>query len=484
MSVSRPAAVIVLAAGEGTRMKSRTPKVLHDLCGRSMLGHVLAAVQGLDPEQVIVVVGHGREAVAAHLAEVDPSVIPVVQDPRNGTGHAVRTAIETVGAPEGTTLVTYADTPLLRTETMAALLEGHEADGNAMTALTAEVPDPTGYGRIVRDDGGAVHEVVEEKDATPGQRAISEINSGVYVFDGSLLAEAVKRLSTANAQGEEYLTEVFALLRGDEHRVGATQVADHTEILGINDRVQLAETRRLLNERILVDLMRAGVTVIDPRTTWVDVHVTCEPDAVIQPDTQLMGFTHLASGAAVGPGCSLRDTTVGEYATVINAVCVRAEVGPDASVGPYVYLRPGTLLGEGAKVGSFVEVKAANVGDRSKVPHLSYVGDAEIGEDSNIGAATVFVNYDGQDKHRTNVGDHVRIGSDTMLVAPLDIGDGAYTAAGSVITEDVPPGTLAVARGRQRNVEGWVERKRPTTRSAEAARRARRASQPPEDTSA
>ncbi|MEU8198054.1 bifunctional UDP-N-acetylglucosamine diphosphorylase/glucosamine-1-phosphate N-acetyltransferase GlmU [Microbispora amethystogenes] len=472
MSVPRPAAVIVLAAGEGTRMKSKTPKVLHEVCGRTLVDHMLAAARGLTPERLVVVIGHAREQVGAHLAETAPDARLVVQEKRNGTGHAVRTALEAEGPIEGTILVTYGDTPLLRAETLAALLERHAADANAVTVLTAVVPDPTGYGRIVRDGDGAVLEIVEEKDASPEQRAITEMNSGVYAFDGALLADGLRRIGAANAQGEEYLTDVLAILREDGHRVGACVAADHAEVEGVNDRVQLAFVRRVLNDRILEAHMRAGVTVVDPAGTWVDAGVVMEPDVVIHPGTQLRGATRIGAGAEVGPGSTLTDTVVGEDAVVRNTVADGAEIGAGATVGPFAYLRPGTVLGRGGKIGAYVETKNARIGEGSKVPHLTYVGDATIGAGSNIGAACVFVNYDGVGKHHTVVGDHVRVGSDNMLVAPVTIGDGAYTAAGSVITSDVPPGAMAVARGRQRNIEGWVARRRAGTPSDEAARRA------------
>ncbi|MER7131064.1 bifunctional UDP-N-acetylglucosamine diphosphorylase/glucosamine-1-phosphate N-acetyltransferase GlmU [Streptosporangium saharense] len=472
MSVPRPAAVIVLAAGEGTRMKSKTPKILHELCGRTLVDHMLTAARGLEPGRLIVVIGHERDRVQEHLSLTSPDALPVIQEEQRGTGHAVRVVLETVGAIEGTVLVTYGDTPLLRTETLAALLERHEADGNAVTVLSAEVPDPYGYGRIVRDTTGAVLQIVEEKDATPGQRAIREMNSGVYAFDGALLADAVKRVSTSNAQGEEYLTDVLSILREDGHRVGAHVAADHVEVEGVNDRVQLAFARRVLNTRLLEAHMRAGVTVIDPANTWVDVDVTMEPDVVLHPGTQLHGRTALAEGAEVGPATTLTDTVVGERAVVRNAVCVEAEIGPEALVGPYAYLRPGTVLARKAKAGTYVEMKNAKVGEGAKVPHLTYAGDAVIGAGANIGASTIFVNYDGVNKHQTTVGEHAFVGCDTMLVAPVEIGDGAYTAAGSVIANDVPPGAIGVARERQRNIEGWVVRRRAGTRSAEAALRA------------
>ncbi|MER6630061.1 bifunctional UDP-N-acetylglucosamine diphosphorylase/glucosamine-1-phosphate N-acetyltransferase GlmU [Streptomyces sp. NPDC000987] len=475
MSAIRPAAVVVLAAGEGTRMKSATPKVLHEICGRSLVGHVLAAARELEPENLVVVVGHAREQVTAHLSEADPGVRTAVQAEQNGTGHAVRIALEELGGSvDGTVVVVCGDTPLLTGGTLGRLAATHSADGNAVTVLTAEVPDATGYGRIVRDDAGAVTEIVEHKDASEAQREIREINSGVFAFDGQLLADALKKLRTDNSQGEEYLTDVLGILRGAGHRVGASVAGDHREIAGINNRVQLAQARRILNDRLLTEAMLAGVSVIDPATTWVDVTVTFGQDAVVHPGTQLQGSTHLGEGAEVGPNCRLRDTRVGAGARVDNTVANGAEVGPGASVGPYAYLRPGTRLGAKGKIGTYVETKNASIGEGTKIPHLSYVGDATIGEYTNIGAASVFVNYDGQDKHHTTVGSHCRTGADNMFVAPVTVGDGAYTAAGSVITKDVPPGSLAVARGQQRNIEGWVARKRPGGAAAKAAEAASR----------
>ncbi|MBV7699646.1 bifunctional UDP-N-acetylglucosamine diphosphorylase/glucosamine-1-phosphate N-acetyltransferase GlmU [Streptomyces sp. TRM70350] len=478
MSAIRPAAVVVLAAGEGTRMKSATPKVLHDICGRSLVGHVLAAAGELEPEHLVVVVGHAREQVTAHLAEVAPDVRTAVQAQQNGTGHAVRMGLEELGgAVDGTVVVVCGDTPLLTGETLKNLSRTHSGDGNAVTVLTAEVPDATGYGRIVRDPAsGAVTAIVEHKDAGEEQRAIREINSGVFAFDGRLLADALGKVRTDNSQGEEYLTDVLGILREAGHRVGASVAGDYREIAGINNRVQLAEARRILNDRLLTAAMLAGVTVVDPASTWVDVTVSFERDVLVHPNTLLQGATHLGEGSEVGPNSRLKDTRVGAGARVDNTVSEGAEVGPEATVGPYAYLRPGTRLGPKAKIGTYVETKNASVGEGTKVPHLSYVGDATIGEYTNIGAASVFVNYDGEQKHHTTVGSHCKTGSDNMFVAPVTVGDGAYTAAGSVITKDVPPGSLAVARGQQRNIEGWVARKRPGSAAAKAAEAASRES--------
>ena len=477
MTVSHPDAIIVLAAGEGTRMKSRTPKLLQAFCGRSIIGHVLASVRKQCPARLIVVAGHSYEQVSAQVKEHAPEALIVRQASLGGTGHAVRMVIESLGILEGTVIVTNGDAPLIRPETFGELASGHRAAGNAVTVLTAQVPEPRGYGRIQRDEAGAFVGIVEEADATDQQRAISEINSGCYAFDGSLLADAIKRLATDNALAQEYLTDVVAILCADGHPVGTVPASNPAEIEGVNDRVHLALARRVYNDRLLGEWMRAGVSIVDPMSTWIDVDVVLEPDAEIRPGTYLEGRTVVGAGATVGPDCLLRDTTVAEDAEVIFTVSESAEIGPGASVGPYARLRPGTRIGPGAHIGTHVELKNAIVGEGAKVPHLSYVGDADIGEHSNIGAATIFANYDGMAKHRTTVGPHVFTGSDTVLVAPVTIGDGAYTAAGSVITEDVPPGALGVARGRQHNAAGWVERQRPGTGSAAAAARARQAAE-------
>ncbi|MGY1705458.1 bifunctional UDP-N-acetylglucosamine diphosphorylase/glucosamine-1-phosphate N-acetyltransferase GlmU [Geodermatophilus sp. SYSU D00697] len=463
------AAVVVLAAGQGTRMKSATPKVLHTLCGRSMLGHVLAAAEPLSAGHTVVVVGAGREQVEEHLAAVAPDARPVFQAEQRGSGHAAAVALDAVPEVDGPVLIVNGDAPLLRPETVTALVDEHRAAGNVLTVLTAVVDEPTGLGRIVRDADGAVTAIVEERDATDEQRAIREINAGVYVGDAAALRRSLAGLGEDNDQGEQYLTDVLGLLVAEGARVGGAPAEDPVDVLGCNDRRELAARRRTLNDRLLDELMRAGVTVVDPATTWVDVTVTVEADAVLEPGVQLQGATAVATGAVVGPDTTLRDTAVGEGASVVRSHVLGAVVGPEATVGPFSYLRPGTRLAAGAKVGAFVETKNVTVGEDSKVPHLSYVGDATIGRGANIGAATVFVNYDGVAKHHTTVGDHVRIGSDTMLVAPVTVGDGAYTAAGSVITQDVPPGAMAVARGRQRNVGGWVQRRRPGTAAAKAA---------------
>jgi bifunctional UDP-N-acetylglucosamine pyrophosphorylase/glucosamine-1-phosphate N-acetyltransferase len=456
--------VVVLAAGEGTRM------VLHEISGRTLLGHVLHAVSGLKGKNLCIVVGAGRERVEAHVAQIAPHATTVFQEHRGGTGHATQLALAGTSS-QGTVLVLAGDTPMLTGASLEALLDVHHKGKFAASVMTAEHPDPTGYGRIVRSEDGSLLRIVEERDASDEEKAIYEVNSGVYAFDGVKLAAAIGKLKNDNSQGELYLTDVLEILRNDGGSIAAVLIEDFIEILGVNDRAQLAESAALLRDLINDNLMKAGVTIVDPISTWVDSTATVDSDVTLLPGTWIAGSTKVASGAVIGPRSTLLNCTVASGAQVIESHCTGAVIGANASVGPFTYLRPGTQLGASSKAGAFVEMKNAVVGDGSKVPHLSYVGDATIGEGSNIGAATIFVNYDGVEKHHTVVGDHVRIGSDSMLVAPITIGDGAYTAAGSVITEDVPPGAIGVARAKQRNVLGWVLRKRSGTQSADAASR-------------
>jgi bifunctional UDP-N-acetylglucosamine pyrophosphorylase/glucosamine-1-phosphate N-acetyltransferase len=465
-----PETVVVLAAGEGTRMKSSIPKVLHSISGRTLLGHVLHAVNGLNAKNLRIVVGAGRELVEDHVKQIAPKATTVFQEHRGGTGHATQLALADIKVT-GTVLVLAGDTPMLSSQSLAALLDVHHKGNFSASVMTAEHPDPTGYGRIIRGADGSLLRIVEERDATDEERAIYEVNSGVYAFDGAKLAAAIGKLKNDNSQGELYLTDVLEILRNDGGSIAAVLIEDFIEILGVNDRSQLAESAALLRDQINEKLMKAGVTIVDPISTWVDSTATVESDVTLLPGTWIAGSTTVAHGAIIGPRTTLHDCTVATGAHVIESHCTGAVIGADASVGPFTFLRAGTNLGASTKAGAFVEMKNAVVGDGSKVPHLSYVGDATIGEGSNIGAATIFVNYDGVEKHHTTVGDHVRIGSDSMLVAPITIGDGAYTAAGSVITEDVPPGAIGVARAKQRNVLGWVLRKRSGTKSADAASR-------------
>jgi bifunctional UDP-N-acetylglucosamine pyrophosphorylase/glucosamine-1-phosphate N-acetyltransferase len=468
---ARPTAVVVLAAGEGTRMRSATPKVLHGMAGRSLIGHALAACAPLGAEVTLVVVGAGRDAVTAHLAGIDPAVVPVVQAEQRGTGHAARVALEAVPDVEGTVLVLPGDAPLLRPATLLRLVEEHRAAGAVATVLTTLLPDPTGYGRVLRGPAGTVTRIVEHRDATPAEREVTEINTAVYALEAGPLRDALSRLSDANAQGEEYLTDVVGMFV-DKGLTVAAVVAPAAETAGVNDRVQLAAAARAYNDRVLVDWMRAGVSVADPATTWVDAEVELAPDVTLEPGVQLRGRTRVATGAVVGPDSTLTDTEVGPGATVVRSHCLGAVVGAGASVGPFAYLRPGAVLGERAKVGTYVEVKSSELGPGAKVPHLSYVGNATVGAGSNLGAGTIVANYDGVAKHHTTIGEHVRIGSDTVLVAPVTVGDGAYVAAGSVVTQEVAAGALGVGRAHQRTIPGWVARRRAGTPSAAAAERA------------
>lgn len=459
---------IVLAAGEGTRMKSGTAKVLHAIAGRSLVGHVIEAVNALTPSELRVVVGSSREAVEAHISAIAPTATTVFQAERNGTGHAVQLAL--IGAPaSGTVLVVAGDTPLLNPLTLAEFLAAHNEAENEVSVLTAQLPDPKGYGRIIRDEDGSILRIVEERDADDFEKAIDEINTGVYLFDIAALAQSVAQITNQNSQGELYLTDVIALIKQSSNKAAAILSYDYTETLGINDRAQLAECAAYMRERINEAHMKAGVAIIDPTTTWIDATVTIAPDATIYPGSWLTGTTTVGASAIIGPRTTLNNVQVGVNASVIESHCSDSTIAANATVGPFSFLRPGTSLGEGAKAGAYVEIKNSSIGDGSKVPHLSYVGDATIGTGSNIGAATIFVNYDGVAKHQTVVGNDVRIGSDSMLVAPVTIGDGAYTAAGSVITENVPAGSIAVARAKQRNILGWVLRKRSGTKSAESA---------------
>lgn len=465
----RMAAVVVLAAGIGSRMRSSTPKVLHEIGGRSLLGHVLAATESLRATQRLVVVGAGRQAVAEHLSRIAPDAETVVQDEQLGSGHATRLALEQVTAP-GPVLVVNGDAPLLTPETLLGLVNSHVASKAVMTVLSARVADAQGLGRIIRNQTGALIGIVEHSDADTEQLTIDEVNAGAYVADRRALTEALDQVRSGNAQrGEQYLTDAVAVFVAAEQVVAAQIAADPADVVGCNDRIELAARGRTLNERVLRRHMAAGVTIVDPQTTWIDVDVTIGRDARLLPGTQLHGSTSVDEYAVLGPDTTLTDCVVGARACVLRTHASGADIGPGAQVGPFTYLRPGTRLGPETKAGAFVEIKNAEVGQGSKIPHLSYVGDASIGEHTNIGAATVFVNYDGTAKHRTSIGSHARTGADNMFVAPVSVGDGAYTAAGSVITDDVPPGAMGVARAKQRNVAGWVRLQRPGTPAAEAA---------------
>jgi bifunctional UDP-N-acetylglucosamine pyrophosphorylase/glucosamine-1-phosphate N-acetyltransferase len=449
---------VILAAGQGTRMRSAVPKVLHEICGRPMVAWPIAAAREAGAGR-IVVVGSPGGALDGALPE---GVEVAVQAQARGTGDAVRAAADRIEG-DATVVVLSGDVPLITADAIGGLVEAHERSGAAATMATMELDDPGQYGRVVRGPDGGVERVAEAKaagDATPEELAIREVNTGVYAFDGARLVDALERIRPDNAQGEYYLPDVLTVLRGDDHGVAAHLVDDPAIVLGINDRADLARVRRIAQDRILEDHMRAGVTIVDPATTLVDAGVRIGADTEIEPSTFLRGDTTIGERCRVGPVTTLVDVTLGDEVTVRHAYGVQSEVRAGASIGPFAYLRPGTLVREGAKIGTFVEVKNSDVGEGAKVPHLSYLGDADVGEGSNLGAGTITANYDGFAKHRTTIGKNVRGGVDASYVAPVEVGDDAWTAAGSVIVDDVPPGALGVARERQRNVEGYDERRK------------------------
>lgn len=468
---------IVLAAGAGTRMKSARAKVLHEIAGRSMIEHALTAVAGAGVRTTVAVVGHDREQVTEAIAAYDPAIVIAVQEEQNGTGHAVHVALQSLDqTPTGTVIVTYGDVPLLSAETLSALLADHRDAGRTVTILTSEVDEPTGYGRIVRDASGSVTAIREHKDASEQERTLREINSGILVVDAEFLADAVSGLESNNSQGELYLTDIVGRAVTEGRPVGAHVLEDVWQTEGVNDRAQLARLGRELNRRITAHWMAEGVTIVDPATTWIDSAVTVGRDVTMLPGTQLLGATVVAAGATIGPDTTLRNVEVGDRATVVRTHGSDAVIHADATVGPFSFLRPGAELGEGGKIGAFVEVKNSTIGPGAKVPHLSYVGDATIGEGTNIGAGTIFANYDGVNKSHTTVGKHARTASNNTFVAPVEIGDGAHTGAGTTVRNDVPAGALAVSGGGQRNIEGWVADKRPGSASDQAAREAKSAS--------
>lgn len=472
------AALIILAAGAGTRMKSRKSKVLHEVAGRSMLGWAVHAANGVHPQRLSVVVGHLAEQVSEYLHEFAPEATTALQAEQHGTGHAVKCGLDPMGEFSGEVVVTYGDVPLLSAETLQALVSEHRAAANAVTVLTARVPDPTGYGRIVRDASGRIVEIVEDRDADESQKQIDEINSGIYVFDAELLRAGLAQLGSSNAQGEQYLTDVLGYAVSRDLPVGGYVTEDPWETEGVNDRQQLARLDHEANRRQLVRWMKAGVTIVDPLSTRITADVGLGIDVTLQPGTILSGATTVGDGAEIGPDTRLHDTEVGAEASVIRTEANLAVIGERAVVGPFTYLRPGAELGTGAKAGAFVEVKASTIGEGAKVPHLSYIGDTTIGERANVGAGTIVANYDGVAKHRTLIGKASFIGCGTTLIAPVEVAAGTYIAAGSTITEAVPAGDLGVARGRQRNVEGWVAKRRAGTRTAAAAEEAASGSSP------
>ena len=445
---------VVLAAGNGTRMVSSTPKVMHQLAGRPLIGHVMATATAMQTSGVYVVLRHQKELISDYLSNNYETAIQVEQDEIAGTGRAVEVSLSKIPTEfEGDVLVISGDVPLLDTHTLNSLVATHQASKASATLLTAFLDDPSGYGRIVRAQDGQVAKIVEQLDASTDELAIPEINAGVYIFDVKQLRKALTQLESNNSQGERYLTDVAALLVEAGNPVMAEIVSDNWLVQGINDRPQLSKVAKELNSRICKAWQLSGVTILDPESTWIDVQVTIGQDAVVHPASHLRGLTQIGARAEIGPSVVIENSVVQD----------------SAIVGPFAYLRAGTQLGVGGKIGSFVETKNANIGSGSKVPHLSYVGDAEIGEGSNIGAGTIFANYDGVQKHSSTVGSFVRVGSNNVLVAPITIGDGAYTAAGTVVRKDVAPGELGMNIAPQRGIADWVIANRPGTKSAEAA---------------
>lgn len=467
-------AVVILAAGQGTRMKSTTPKVLHRIGGKPLISHVLDTAAGLQPETVIAVVRHDRDRVAQAILDHAPSTVIVDQDEVPGTGRAVEQAIAALPTDfDGSIVVLSGDAPLIDVPTLERLVAGHVDAQRGMTLLSAIFANPTGLGRILREADGAMVGIVEEKDASDVQRKITEINGGIYVFARAALSRALDEIDTNNAQAEKYLTDAAERILAVGGIVDAVATDDPWLIAGVNDRAQLAEAGRELNHRIVLAHQRAGVTIVDPSTTWIDADVSIESDVEILPGTFLRGATSIATGAIIGPDTTLVDCEVAEGAHIRRSEATLAVIGAGAEVGPFSFIRPGTELGAAGKIGAFVEAKNATIGDASKVPHLSYVGDVTIGEGSNIGAGTIVANYDGVNKHHSTVGDAVRIGSKNVLISPVTIEDGAYTAAGTVVRKDVPSGSLAMNVAPQRNLEGWVAENRPGTSSAQAAEQGR-----------
>ena len=455
--------VVILAAGQGTRMRSATPKLLHPLCGRPVIAWPIAAARAAGAQKVVVVGGPDRaleQAVAGGNAVSDPTLVLAVQQEPRGTADAVQSAAEHVER-DAPVLVICGDVPLMTSEALRALAQTHAEHRASATMLTMILDDPTGYGRVVRGPDGAVERVVETKkpgDATPGELEIREVNGGVYAFAGGDLLDALGQVRADNAQGELYLPDVLPILRAQDKVVAAHTVDDPALALGINDRGDLAQVRGLAQQRIHARLMEHGVTIVDPGSTVIDADVEIEPDTTVHPFTSIRGATRIGPGCDVGPLTTLIDVTLGADVQIPHSYATECEVRDGATVGPFAYLRPQTLLRERSKAGAFVEIKNSDIGEGAKVPHLSYIGDADVGAGTNLGASTITANYDGRNKHRTTIGEGVHGGVHTSLVAPVTVGDDAWIGAGSVITDEVPDGALGIARNRQRNLEGYDER--------------------------
>ena len=465
--------MIILAAGAGTRMKSSMAKPLHRIGGLPLIAHVLRTAEQLHPDHIVGVVRHEREQMAAAIQQFSPDAIIADQDDVPGTGRAVELGLAALPADfDGTVVVLSGDVPLIDAPMLNDLIAEHDHSVNAMTVLSTHLANPKGFGRIIRNRAGSFEAIVEEKDATPEQRAVTEINGGIYVFGAAELRVALDEIDTDNAQGEKYLTDAALRIQESGGRIEALATDDDWLVAGINDRVQLAEAGIELNRRIVEGWQRAGVTVQDPASTWIDVDVTIEQDVMLLPGTQLSGTTSVGSGSVIGPDTTLLNVKVGQGAMVRRVDASESQIGDGAQIGPWAYLRPGTVVEADGKLGTFVEAKNSRIGRGSKVPHLSYLGDADVGDGSNVGAGAITANYDGIRKHRTTIGSGVRTGSHNVFVAPVTIRDGAYTGAGTVVRKDVGAGDLAINVAPQRNMEGWVQQHRPGTPSADAAERA------------
>jgi bifunctional UDP-N-acetylglucosamine pyrophosphorylase / glucosamine-1-phosphate N-acetyltransferase len=451
---------VVLAAGQGTRMRSSLPKVLHPLAGRPMLGWVLDALAGAGVERTVVVIGHGAEAVRDALPA---GVVAAVQEPQIGTGHAAQVGLAVLDPACEAVVVACGDTPLLTADLIGRMLAAHREAGRAATMLTADVEDAGAYGRVVRAPDGTVARIVEARDASPAELALTEFNAGLYVFDRALLTAALSGLGRGNAQGEVYLTDAIERIGG---MVGAVRADDPEPAAGVNDRVDLAACEAVLQRRMREGLMREGVTMPDPDAVYLAAGVRVGRDTVLHPGTHLRGGTVIGESCEIGPDVVATDCAIGDGCTVVSAHMVGARLGDGAQAGPFAYLRPGSVLEPGSRVGTYVELKNTVLGRGAKVPHLSYVGDARVGEGTNIGAGNITANYDGFRKHATTIGARVRTGSDCVFVAPVSVGDDAMTGAGSIITEDVPAGALGIARARQSVIEGFTEKAAARARAA------------------
>lgn len=444
---------VILAAGQGTRMKSKLYKVLHPVCGKPMVSHVVDEVRSLGLEETVVIIGHGAEKVREQLGD---AVTYALQEEQLGTGHAVLQAESFLSGKEGTTIVLCGDTPLITAETMTALLRHHEAEKAKTTVLTATAHDPTGYGRVLRNEAGLVERIVEHKDATDAEKQVKEINTGTYCFDNAALFTALKSVNNNNAQGEYYLPDVIEILQKQGEKIAAFHTDDFSETLGVNDRVALAEAEQIMRDRINVHWMRNGVTMIDPKQTYISKDAVIGQDTVLYPGTVITGRTVIGEGCTIGPATEIESSRILDHTVIKQSVIEESEIGSEVNIGPYAHIRPKTLIKNEVKIGNFVEIKKSIIGEGSKASHLSYIGDAEVGTDVNIGCGSITVNYDGKNKFLTKIGDGAFIGCNSNLVAPVTVGKHGYVAAGSTITDDVPEEALSLARARQVNKEGYV----------------------------